>query len=146
MKNLKCKANLLANRNRWIAILVAVVFALPVLAEWNTQTVSTKVTLPKNVFHSTSTMQATGSVHSYKPANLNAEGRATYFDTTNDDDAEMMMYGPRRIGGYKPTTDPMPIGDGVLPLLLFAAAFGGGIYLRQRRAQISPTDLTDLTD
>ena len=116
-------------------MLVAAVFALPAMAGWNTAGINKDATTIQQAFHSTSTMQGSGSTYYYQPAGLNDEGRATYSDPYAAAEAPS---GPRRIGGFTPTTDPMPVGDAVLPLLLFAAAFGGMNYMRRRRAQISP--------
>ena len=141
MKSIVNQDNKTSRRNRLLVLLMAAVFALPAIAGWNTAGINKDATTTQQTFHSTSTMQGSGSSHSYMPASLNEEGRATYADPF--DSPMHAPKGPRRVIEYNEEVgddnDPgSPIGDAVLPLLLFAAAFGGVITFRRRRAQINP--------
>lgn len=140
MKNMKNRVNnatKLALSKRWIIVLMAAVFALPAMAGWNTAGINMTPTTPQTTFHSTSTMQGSGSSHSYMPASLNEEGRATYADPF--DSPSYAPRGPRRVIEYNEEFDDndeaSPIGDAVLPLLLMAAAAAGVIAYRRRRLQ-----------
>ena len=142
MKSIVNQDNKTSRRNRLLVLLMAAVFALPAIAGWNTAGINKDATTTQQTFHSTSTMQGSGSSHSYMPASLNEEGRATYADPY-DTSSSYAPRGPRRSkedpGELGYNSDPSsPVGDAVLPLLLFAAAFGGVITFRRRRAQISP--------
>lgn len=140
MKNMKSivnSATKLALSKRWIIVLMAAVFALPAMAGWNTAGINKDATTTQQTFHSTSTMQGSGSSHSYMPASLNEEGRATYSDPY--DTPSYTPRGPRKSFGQNgeggiTSDESSPVGDAVLPLLLFAAAFGGVITFRRRRA------------
>lgn len=139
MKNRVNNATKLALSKRWIIVLMAAVFALPAMAGWNTAGINMTPTTPQTTFHSTSTMQGSGSSHSYMPASLNDEGRATYTDPY-DTSSSYAPGRPRRSkddpGEVNPFIDPgSPIGDAVLPLLLMAAAAAGVIAYRRRRLQ-----------
>ena len=124
-------------KNFILTICMAVVCALPAMAGWNTAGINKDATIMQPTFHSTSTMQGSGSPHSFQPAGLNEEGRATY-DTSEATQND--VHRPRRVPGvvHEGSEEAwLPIGDGVLPLLLMSTAFGAGIWLRRRRAQIS---------
>ena len=106
---------------------MAVVFILPAMTVQGANDSASNTS-----FQTTSTMPGSGSAYSSTPATLNADGQATY---SSQPAATNAPSGPRKIGGYTPTTDPnAPIGDAMLPLMLMAAAFGGGIFLRRRKA------------
>ena len=112
---------------------MAAAFALPTMAqsaqEWQT-----------------STMQTSGSAYSSQVTAVGAASAASEATTTES-------YSPGRPGsikrGYGDLFDTgadtgqsteSPIGDALLPLLLFAAAFIGVIYLRRKRQRILKAD------
>ena len=110
-------------------VMVALLLSAPITAqEWQST----------SAFQSTSTMTGSGSSYSSNPS-LNANGTAS-----------APAYGPRRakmddgpsitidvppIVVVDPEKDKItPVGDAVLPMLLFAAGFAGVIALRRKRA------------
>ena len=110
-------------------LLMVAAFALPTIAQnYETQQ-------PTTSFQSTSTLMGSGSSLSSNPT-INENGTAT---TPSYSPAKTSGSGPRKVGGL-PTTPGkedegnLPIGDALLPLMLMAAAFGGVIYLRRRKA------------
>ena len=88
-------------------------------------------------FQSTSTMEGSGSAYSSNPT-LDENGTASA-------PASAPAGGPRRIGGLPGSSDlpdtskdgdNTPIGDAMLPLMLMAAAFGGVVHMRRRKASV----------
>ena len=112
------------------------VFALPTMAQpfEDKDNPSIGQNVPDATFQSTSTLRGSGSAYSATPM-LNADGTASY-------EGSGTPTGPRRApepisvdedipeGGGLNT----PVGDGVLPLLALAMAFGGVVYMRRRKA------------
>lgn len=91
------------------------------------QTMST--TVPSVSFQSTSTMTASGSSYSSQPT-IGSDGVATMGETYT---SSQPAGGPRRIvtpgaGGIQ-----QPIGDALIPLLLFALAYGAWILTRRKK-------------
>ncbi|MBR2166810.1 MAG: hypothetical protein IJ920_00505 [Paludibacteraceae bacterium] len=91
------------------------------------QTMST--TVPSASFQSTSTMTASGSSYSSQPT-IGSDGVATMGETYT---SSQPASGPRRIvtpgaGGIQ-----QPIGDALIPLLLFALAYGAWILTRRKK-------------
>ncbi len=91
------------------------------------QTMST--TVPSASFQSTSTMTASGSSYSSQPT-IGSDGVATMGETYT---SSQPAGGPRRIvtpgaGGIQ-----QPIGDALIPLLLFALAYGAWILTRRKK-------------
>jgi len=83
-------------------------------------------------WQSTSVMQGAGSTLAPQVTAVGAASvgeMATTTETYSPAQAPSST-GPRRVG---PPTPPGPIGDAVLPLLFFAAAFCGVVYLRRRK-------------
>ena len=116
-----------------IVIIMAAVFALPVMAQPQT---FNGATAPQATFQSTNTMMGSGSRYASQPR-LSANGQAVYstLGTTSS--------GPRRMKmddfedeelGKTPTEPGTPIGDAVLPLTLMCLLAAGVVYLRRRRA------------
>lgn len=121
-------------KNRIIVMIMAAVFALPAMAGWINQE-RKDATVQQSAFQSTSTMQGSGSAYSSNPT-LDIDGTASPPSSAPSN-------GPRRSkmddDDFEITTPPQegkeaPIGDAVLPLLLFAGAAAGVIALRRRRA------------
>lgn len=105
-------------------ILIAAAIVLPTMAQsfssgndQNRQGVGQAPNAP--VFQSTSVMQGSGSAYFANPS-LNASGTATYNGAEEAINSTTPNNGPRKIN---PIAAPTPIGDAVLPLLLFAGAF-----------------------
>lgn len=89
-------------------------------------------------WQSTSTMRGTGSAYSSQVTEVGAV-TVTGTATTTESYSPAKITGKRRSFGDNQdggqTGDPnSPIGDALLPLMLMAAAFGGLIYLRRRKA------------
>ena len=86
-------------------------------------------------FQSTSTLQGSGSAYSANPS-LNADGTA-YNPTESSTPAQSPAKapgGPRRVDAIDPTSK-QPIGDPVLPLLIFAGAYlAWNLFFRRKRA------------
>ena len=121
-------------KNRVIVMIMAAVFALPAMAGWiNKQEQQPNATEQQSAFQSTSAMQGSGSPYTSTPAELNDEGKATYEEKS---EPVIVVSGRRKVNPTKPTTDPMPVGDAVLPMMLMAAAAAGAIALRRRKALV----------
>ena len=104
-------------------IIMAAVFALPAMAQWSTTaTPFAPVKAPVAAFCSTSCMTPSGSPHSFNPS-LNADGKAIYGGGSGSSTSTDVPRNPRRIIPPNPGTDPMPLGDAVLPLLLMALGY-----------------------
>ena len=88
-------------------------------------------------FQSTSTLQGSGSAYSANPM-LNEDGTA--YNPSQAASPAKAGGGPRKIG---PTPDEkvdekdkVPVGDAVLPLMLFACAYlAWSLFFRRRRAE-----------
>ena len=89
----------------------------------------------------TATMGSTGSTMMRSGSTLPMAAVSGVYTTENH------SRGPRRIGGSgsgtggngaEETTNPFedPIGDAVLPLMLMAMLFAGGVYWRKKRADV----------
>lgn len=112
--------------------------ALPTMA----QTFGTKYAeKPSVVFQSTSTMMGSGSTYSANPT-LNTDGTAYYNGAAASGPRRVKMDGTTPTpnpgdpeSGEQDNTEPGPVGDAVLPLLLMALAFCGVVYMRKRKAQ-----------
>lgn len=83
----------------------------------NSQTVT--AVAPSTSFQSTSTMTGSGSAYSSNPQ-LNADGTATYNGASHA--PVRAISGPHRAGAISGDDEDLPIGDGILPLLLMAMA------------------------
>ena len=102
-----------------IVIIMAVVLALPAMAQWN-GTEHMTATAPTASFQSTSMMPSSGSTYSSTPL-LGDDGTAIYDDGGS---ASAHAHGnPRRVGPPTPEGDPTPVGDAALPLLLMALLY-----------------------
>lgn len=115
------------NMKRIVMIIMAVALvALPTMAqkfkEHDQQSMQ---------FQSTSTMAPVNSQYSAQPM-LNEDGTAIYNASEATQTAQAPS-GPRKIGGVTPTTDPSPVGDAVLPLMLMALAYLGMRVFRARK-------------
>ena len=102
-----------------IVIIMAVVLALPAMAQWS-GTEHMTATAPTASFQSTSTMPSSGSTYSSTPL-LGDDGTAIY-----DDGGSALAHAhgnPRRVGPPTPEGDPTPVGDAALPLLLMALLY-----------------------
>lgn len=86
------------------------------------------VTAPEVSFQSTSSLAGSGSTLSSTPM-LNEDGTATYEGETSSGAPR----GPHRIAPPKPSGDPTPLGDVLIPLLLMAMAYATSILLRRRK-------------
>ena len=109
---------------RVISILFVAVLAMPMMAQFS---MDAQEQLPMIEFQSTSVMQGSGSAYSATPA-LNADGSIDLMGQSTTPS------GPRKIGGVTPNTDPMPVGDALIPLLLMAIVFAGVIAYRRKKA------------
>ena len=122
-------------------IMGVALMALPIMAQ---RFGTTQAEQPNTVFHSTSTMQGSGSAYSANPE-LNADGSATY-----EGASYTPAKSPKRPGGIRkdgPTPNPgdpsegqqdntpTPLGDAVLPLLFMSLAFGMFVYFRRKRSE-----------
>ncbi len=114
----------------FMMIVAAALMALPAVAQtFGTQSVEQ----PNTVFKSTSTMTGSGSAYSANPT-LNADGTASYNGETSSPSK-----GPNKAKkwdeGDLPSypTDPSPLGDAVLPLMLCAFTFCAVTYLRRKK-------------
>ena len=117
-------------KNKIFVVLIATVFALPVMAQF-------EYNEPNAQFQSTSGLKTSGSTYSSNPT-LNEDGtapsptgpRRAPKPINDDDDWEYRM---DDIGGGIST----PIGDAVLPLMLMAMAYAvysvARVYRRKRR-------------
>ena len=96
-------------------------------------------------WQSTSAMQGTGSNYAPQVTAVGATGVSDMATTTDSYSPAKAPGRPRRteanIGDFDGTDDPdtnksteFPIGDAVLPLMLFAGAFCGVVYFRRRKA------------
>ncbi len=131
-------------KNRIIVMIMAAVFALPAMAGWINQE-RKDATVQQETFQSTSTMAPSGSAYSSNPT-LDIDGTASTPTSTPskgprrskmDDDPDFGEH--TDVGGNGTDNENWdyensPIGDAVLPLLLFAGAAAGIIALRRRRA------------
>lgn len=104
-------------------------------------------------WQSTSSMQGSGSVYSSQVNAVGAVGVSSMATTTDSYSPAKAPGGPRRgydaNGNWVPDaqdmetagdtgqSDQSPLGDAVLPMLLFAAAFCGVIAFRRRRAALN---------
>lgn len=114
--------------------------ALPTMA----QTFGTKYAeKPSVAFQSTSTMMGSGSTYSANPT-LNTDGTAYYNGAAASGPRRVKMDGPTPTpspnpgdpgSGDQDNTEPGPVGDAVLPLLLMALAFCGVVYMRRRTVE-----------
>ena len=99
--------------------------------------------LPTTPFRSTSTMVGSGST---LPVAANTGVRVTGATVGTYADASYAAHSsrPRRVEGSGTADDddpdspgePAPIGDAVLPLMLMAMLFAGGVYWRRKRADV----------
>ena len=128
-------------RKRMIMMIMGVaLMALPIMAQ---RFGTTQAEQPNTVFHSTSTMQGSGSAYSANPE-LNADGSATY-----EGASYTPAKSPKRPGGIRkdgPTPNPgdpsegeqdntpTPLGDAVLPLMLIACAYVCVRSFKKKRA------------
>lgn len=92
--------------------------------------------MPSSAFQSTSAMDGSGSAYSSNPT-LDEDGTA---GTPSGNPANAPS-APRKALGLpdlpEPTDDGnLPVGDAMLPLLLMAVAFAGGMYLRRRKTMV----------
>ena len=112
-------------------IVILLVMALPTMAQpFGNQ----PVTQPTAVFQSTSVMQGSGSAYSANPI-LNSDGTAAYSGSSSstvsgprrakmDDPAPSNPFGGQTIGNVGNPNEPgTPIGDALIPLMLFACAY-----------------------
>ena len=83
--------------------------------------------MPTTAFQSTGTMVPSGSAFSSMPM-LRRHGTATLATTET---VESPGGGPRRIAPPKPTGDPTPVGDVLIPLLLMAIIYIIKIKIRK---------------
>lgn len=93
-------------------------------------------------FRSTSTMVGSGStlpVAAHTGVRVTGATVGTYADASYASQSSR----PRRIGGntsggseYREDPFVDPIGDAVLPLMLMAMLFAGGVYWRRKRADV----------
>ena len=98
--------------------------------------------MPSSSFRSTSTMVGSGStlpVAAHTGVRVTGAKVGTYADASYASQSNR----PRRIGGNTSggsgdREDPYedPIGDAVLPLMLMAMLFAGGVYWRRKRADV----------
>jgi len=84
-------------------------------------------TAPGVTFQSTSTMQTSGSMYAKQPV-MDADGNAVY-RVDAADPSQQQGSGPRKIN---PVAAPSPVGDALVPLMLFALLFSALIFLRRR--------------
>lgn len=103
---------------------------------------TTQAEQPNTVFHSTSTMQGSGSAYSANPT-LNADGTAAYNRA-----AVYTPSGPYRAKKEGTTPNPgdpsagdqdntpTPLGDALIPLTLFAGAY---LIIRDARRKVRST-------
>lgn len=118
-------------RNKVILMMImgVALMALPAKA----QTFGTRVEQPKAVFHSTSTMMGSGSQYSANPT-LNADGTVNEeaYGVGNQDAPKV-----RRFSGTSGTPGQggiqQPIGDALIPLMLFAGAY---LIIRAARRKV----------
>lgn len=115
-------------KNFMIILVMVAAFVLPAMAQQQQEQ------------WQTSTMQTSGSAYSSQVTSVGASSVPSEATTTAN-------YAPGRPGVVRttgtpptPTNDPndpgnVPIGDAVLPLMLFAAGFAGVIYVRRRKAR-----------
>lgn len=88
-------------------------------------------------WQSTSSMQGSGSAYS---AQVTAVGAAEVTDMATTTTTDESSSGPNRRRGKKwdaeelpdKPTDPTPLGDAMLPMLLMALAFCGVVYYRRK--------------
>ena len=132
MKELMSMKAVMKTMKRNISIIVMVAaFALPTMAQpFGNQ----PVTQPTAVFQSTSVMQGSGSAYSANPI-LNSDGTAAYSGSSSstvsgprrakmDDPAPSNPFGGQTIGNVGNPNEPgTPIGDALIPLMLFACAY-----------------------
>ena len=118
--------------NMKIVLLMAAVFALPVMAQWNAiaplQTANASA--PVMAFQSTSTLHTSGSAYSTNPM-LNDDGTATY--EGEDAFSATSLSGPRRVAPVTPDDDPTPLGDGMWALLIMTSAYVFGKWRLRKR-------------
>ena len=115
---------------RIVMILMAVaLIALPTMA----QSFSQEDQL-QTQFQSTSTLQGSGSAYSANPS-LNADGTAynPAEASTQAQSPAQAPRGPRKMTTPGAGTTDQPVGDAVLPLLLFACAYLGWSLFRARK-------------
>ena len=97
--------------------------------------------MPSTPFRSTSTMVGSGStlpVAAHTGVRVTGAKVGTYADASYASQSSR----PRRIGGntsggseYREDPFEDPIGDAVLPLMLMAMLFAGGVYWRKKAAR-----------
>ncbi len=119
-------------------IMGVALIALPTMAQvFEQQSQQYGATAPNAQIQSTSTFTGSGSSYSSNPT-LNGDGTAAYNGASYS--PAKAPGGPRKNGfddtPHPGSTDPgSPIGDAVLPLMLMALAFVGGIALKRRKAE-----------
>lgn len=103
-------------KTRIIALLfLAAILSLPAYAHFAQES------QPHAVFQSTSAMQLSGSAYSAVPA-LNPDGTPMYYAEQASTNGVFRL-APVTPQGDPINSNPSPVGDAVLPLLLMAAAF-----------------------
>ena len=118
--------------------------ALPIMAQ---SFGTTQAEQPNTVFHSTSTMQGSGSAYSANPT-LNADGTAAYnraavytpsgpYRAKKDGTGTGTTPNPGDPSEDEQDNTPTPLGDAVLPLMLCAAVFCGFIAFRRKRSALN---------
>ena len=126
------------NMKRIVMIIMAVALvALPTMAQSFGQEDQLQTQ-----FQSTSTLQGSGSTYSANPS-LNADGTAyNPAESSSPAQAPRAGSGPRKSGLFPdaPNTSGqqgnVPVGDPVLPLLLFAGAYlAWSLFFRRKRAE-----------
>ena len=112
-----------------VLVLIALAVSAPMTAD------SLWTDMPRAPFQSTSSMDGSGSTYSSNPT-LDENGTA-------NSPAASALGGPSKAKAGTTPPPPVidendsgntPVGDGVLPLLALAMAFGGVVYMRRRKA------------
>ena len=116
---------------RCVLIAVAVMLALPTMAQWETSTMQRtdryasgyQATAPTTTFHSTGSMVGVGSAYSSTPT-LNADGTAAYGYADYSPSSSPRGH-VRKTGtpGLPNPENKQPLGDLLFPLLLLAFAY-----------------------
>jgi hypothetical protein len=128
---------IMTDMRKFIMIIMGVaLIALPTMAQvFEQQSQQYGATAPNAQIQSTSTFTGSGSSYSSNPT-LNSDGTATYNGASYS--PAKVPGGPRRDKEYNQEIDGdegSPIGDAMLPLMLMALAFVGGIALKRRKAE-----------
>jgi hypothetical protein len=126
---------IMTDMRKIIMIIMGVaLIALPTMAqEYGQQQYG--ATAPNAQIQSTSTFTGSGSAYSSNPT-LNSDGTATYNGASYS--PAKAPGGPRRVfdvGGETGKSTESPVGDALLPLMLMALAFVGGIALKRHKAE-----------